>query len=154
MSRDCQTGNFFWDREVLWERELGGPAEEEDQALPTWAYLCLENRDDHEYLQGWAQVFAEGLRCSPEALQRLLHLAQVRVTVNHHSRSIGSWEALRILAHMLKDKRKALGSSDEDPEEADYRDWSGYLTSACAEAMEAIQAGEHVKHLRRRTRTT
>ena len=146
--------DWFSDRQVLWERELGGPREDEDQSLPTWAYLRLENRNDHEDLQGWAPVFAEGFRCSAESLQRLRHLAQTRVEVNHYTRSIGSWEALRILAHMLKDKRRNLGSDDEDPEEAEYRDWSGYLMSACQEAMEAIRAGEHVKDLRRRTRTT
>ena len=102
-----------------------------DEPAPSWMYLAGKDPKKHLTMDGWGPVLMRDLQCDYESCKMFQEL------LNWHSplfQQNGYMEGVRILSHMLKDKWKEqdLNSS-----------WSGFLKSACREAREALEAGDH-----------
>ena len=60
----------------------------------------------------------------------------------------GFMDATRILAHILKDKVRDPDDHRGSWDRHGPENWSGFMTKSCLEALEALDAGDHVRSLK------
>ena len=127
------------DRQELWAAAPAHGPDVPGPVVPDYMYLQGQSRESHLRFQHWAQLVKQDLQCD----DRSCGLFQELFSKNPPGAPYGYNEANRVLAHMLKDKAKP----QQDLVSPD-RPWSGFLSKACREAIEALDCHEHVKDLR------
>ena len=129
-------------RKEVWDNE---PAPH--GLYPSWLTL----RPD-PFMNHWRPVIKGPLGCDDRACQMFVRLLETGAP------SHGYMEGCRILAHLMKDKKKKENTFEDLHDKGmgkgkgkkyDPDNWSGFLKKASEEAIEALEDPDDVRNLRR-----